>query len=78
MEIFDFLNNKKLKDNAKLKDNTIKNSNNETFVSDIRIVELDKVDWSKFGCLLKQNRILPNSYIKQPSKVEVLVDKISS
>ena len=43
----------------------------EVFVSDISLYELEKADWGKFGRVLKQNRILPNSYIKSPTAVQI-------
>ena len=43
----------------------------ESFVSDISLYEFENVDWSKFGSVLKQNRILPNSYPKKPGRVEI-------
>ena len=43
----------------------------ETFLADISLHQLKNADWEKFGSILKQNKILPNSYIKQPTAVEI-------
>ena len=43
----------------------------ENFVSDISLYEFENVNWFEFGRLLKQNKILPNSYIKRPTRVVV-------
>ena len=54
------------------------NKNEETkkdFVADISLFEFHNVDWEDFGRLLKQNRILPNSYIKKPTEVEIKLSK---
>ena len=47
----------------------------EQFISDISMFEFENVDWSDFGRILKQNRILPNSYLKKPAEVEVKTSK---
>ena len=77
MGIFEFL--KKKTDTANEMDFAIKSDKKveekEEFVADISMLELEKEDWSKFGSLLKQNKILPNSYVKKPVSVEVTLDK---
>ena len=47
----------------------------EPFVSDISMFELEAADWKKFAAILKQNRVLPNSYIKEPAEVKVALGK---
>ena len=49
--------------------------NQKEFVADISLFEFHNVDWEDFGRLLKQNRILPNSYIKKPTEVEIKLGK---
>lgn len=49
--------------------------NEEVFIPDISLFELDSVNWSQFGLILKQNNILPNSYPRKPVRVEVSLDK---
>jgi len=77
MGIMDFFRKKNIKETTE--ENEEKNSDGvvleKEFLADISLCELHNVDWSEFGAKLKQNRILPNSYIKKPSKVEVLLDK---
>jgi len=41
------------------------------FIADISLYEFENVNWSEFGGILKQKRILPNSYNKNPENVEV-------
>ena len=43
----------------------------EPFVADISLYEFEKVNWAEFGSILKQNNILPNSYTKKPSSVDI-------
>lgn len=43
----------------------------EPFVADIGLCEFENVNWEEFGRILKQNKILPNSYLKKPSIVDV-------
>ena len=43
----------------------------EPFVADISMYELENANWVEFAALLKQNRVLPNSYIKTPAEVKV-------
>ena len=50
----------------------------EPFVADITTYELQDADWNKFGSMLKQNRVLPNSYIKRPVDVKVSASKNGS
>lgn len=45
------------------------------FVADISLYEFEKVDWSEFGAILKQNKILPNSYDKKPAEVDIKLSK---
>ena len=77
MGIFKFLNKKH--DKANKMDFAVKSEKEveeqEEFVSDISMCELDNVDWSEFGSILKQNGVLSNSYIKQPADVEISLDK---
>lgn len=47
----------------------------EAFVSKISLYEFEKVNWSEFGSLLKQKRILPNSYNKKPTSVDVKLNQ---
>lgn len=47
----------------------------EPFVAENSIYELEDTDWLEFGRILKQNKVLPNSYLKNPSKVEVKSSK---
>ena len=53
----------------------VKEEQKEQFISDISMFEFENVDWSDFGRVLKQNRILPNSYLKKPAEVEVKTSK---
>ena len=53
----------------------VKEGQKEQFISDISMFEFENVDWSDFGRVLKQNRILPNSYLKKPAEVEVKTSK---
>ena len=53
----------------------VKEEQKELFISDISMFEFENVDWSDFGRILKQNRILPNSYPKKPAEVEVKTSK---
>ena len=46
----------------------------EVFVPDISMLELESADWVKFAGRLKQNRLLPNSYVKKPTSVDVGLD----
>ena len=45
------------------------------FVADISMFELERANWVKFAGMLKQKRILPNSYIKKPADVKVQLGK---
>ena len=45
------------------------------FVADISLYEFENVNWAEFGSVLKQNRILPNSYIKKPAGIDVKLSK---
>ena len=47
----------------------------EKFVSDLSCVELQGADWVEFAGILKREGVLSNSYIKQPSCVEISLDK---
>ena len=47
----------------------------EPFVADISLYEFENVNWTEFGTMLKQNKILPNSYIKEPAEIEVKIGK---
>ncbi|MBR2909629.1 MAG: hypothetical protein IKC11_04705 [Clostridia bacterium] len=49
--------------------------NKKPFVADISMYEFENADWTAFGSILKQNRILPNSYIKKPAEIEVTLSK---
>ena len=53
----------------------VKEEQKEQFISYISMIEFENVDWSDFGRILKQNRILPNSYLKKPAEVEVKTSK---
>lgn len=45
------------------------------FVADISMFELENANWKRFAGILKQNRVLPNSYIKQPTEIKVSLGK---
>ena len=75
MGVFDKFN-KKESDGAEKEqsmDNVIEKQ--KQFVADISLCELEKVDWTKFGVLLKQYKVLPNSYVKKPTSIEVGIGK---
>ena len=43
----------------------------DIFIADISMYEFKNIDWVEFGRLLKQNKILPNSYPKKPNGVDI-------
>jgi len=45
------------------------------FVENISLYEFQNADWEDFGRKLKQNRILPNSYPKEPSNIDIRLSK---
>jgi len=45
------------------------------FVENISLYEFENADWEDFGRKLKQNRILPNSYPKEPSNIDIRLSK---
>jgi len=45
------------------------------FVENISLYEFENADWEDFGRKLKQNRILPNSYPKAPSDIDIRLSK---
>lgn len=79
MGIFEFLKNKQNKSNEMgVVDNPKPEIEpREEFVADLSYVELQGADWVKFAGILKKEGVLSNSYIKQPSSVEISLDKNS-
>ena len=80
MGIIDFFKKKKIKDtelnNEKLNVEVEKQAmENEKFIPDISLYDFENTDWLEFGRLLKQNKLLPNSYNKKPSEVVVKLSK---
>ena len=82
MGIFEFLKKKQDKSNEmdfaekseiNSKEKEIKQE--EKFVADLSFVELQSADWVKFAGILKREGVLANSYIKQPSNVEISLDQ---
>ena len=59
----------------KTQNDSVNNESKKEFVADISLFEFHNVDWEDFGRLLKQNKILPNSYVKKPTEVEIKLGK---
>ena len=75
-----FRNKQSVEENKKLEardenENTDKVKQEKPFVADISTYELENANWTKFAAQLKSAKILPNSYIKTPTSVEVSLDK---
>ena len=77
MGIFEFLKKKQDKENQMdFTDNSKQEfEQKEKFVADLSFVELQSADWVEFARILKKEGVLANSYIKQPSNVEISLDK---
>lgn len=74
MGLMDFFHNRVEKTSKTVDSEENKELLEKEFISDISLTELDNVNWSEFGGRLKKNLILPNSYNKKPSKVQVKID----
>ena len=74
MGIMDYFRNRENKKVEEAKEE-IQVQKKEKFVADLSLAELDGADWFEFATILKQNKILPPSYVREPISVEVSLDK---
>lgn len=75
MGIMDFFRTKKNEVNQEQAVDEVVLSKQNDFVANLSTFELEEANWTEFATLLKQNKVLPNSYEKQPISVEVVIDK---
>lgn len=80
MGIMDFFRNKQngkvaVKTDTETNKVKVQAEDEEPFVVDLSLVELDNADWAEFAGILKKNRILPNSYVKTPVEKQLGLDE---
>lgn len=82
MGIFEFLkkkNNNQLNEEQKaeerVEEREASDSSYENEALPLTMVDFNNVDWSKFGAILKREKLLPPSYDKKPTSVEISLAK---